>query len=428
MNLQKSLLTVTSMCFFCLCTFAQQQPCSLSLKGIVSFGDSVATGLSAVSVIVKQTKQQVAVDSVGNFSITNACPGKIGITISYIGYKSIDTTVDMVKDTSISVMLVSVTQRLTDVTVTAELIHKDQITTAVKSTLGGVALEQTRGLSLGESLKSIVGMNSLQTGPAISKPVIHGVYSNRILIVNNGVRQEGQNWGNDHAPEIDPFIATKITVIKGAGSIRYGSDAIGGVVLIEPKDLRTAPGIDGNVNIVGMTNGRIGVVSGMLEGAAANKLQGLSWRVQGTLKKGGNAEAPTYYLGNTGYYEDDYSATLQYAKANYGVSVYYSKFDTKIGIALASHIGTLADLTEAFARSQPADTAHFTYDISRPYQTVNHELIKASAFLNLGNNMGRIDAIYARQKDVRKEYDADVSFNDSLARLNPPDLYFKLVT
>jgi iron complex outermembrane receptor protein len=428
MYLKKWLLTAMVVCFLGLLAIGQQQSCSLSLKGTVSFGDSVITGLNAVSVIAKQTKQQATADSAGNFIITNVCPGKLGITISYIGYRTIDTTVDIEKDTSISFMLASLTQRLTDVTVTAELIHKDQITTAVKSTLSGLALEQTRGLSLGESLKSIVGMNSLQTGPSISKPVIHGVYSNRILIVNNGVRQEGQNWGNDHAPEIDPFIATKITVIKGAGSIRYGSDAIGGVVLIEPKDLRIEPGMDGNVNIVGMTNGRIGVASGMLEGAAANKLQGLSFRVQGTLKKGGNAEAPTYYLGNTGYYEDDYSATLQYAKSNYGVSAYYSKFDTKIGIALASHIGTLADLSEAFARSEPADTAHFTYDISRPYQTVNHELIKASAFLNLGNNMGRIDAVYARQKDIRKEYDADVSFNDSLARLNPPDLYFKLVT
>lgn len=114
----------------------------------------------------------------------------------------------------------------------------------IKTTLSGATLEQTRGLSLGESLKGITGVNSIQNGPNISKPVIHGVYSNRVLIMNNGVRQEGQTWGNDHAPEIDPFIATKITVIKGAASIRYGSDAIGGVILLDPKDLPTKPGID----------------------------------------------------------------------------------------------------------------------------------------------------------------------------------------
>ena len=63
--------------------------------------------------------------------------------------------------------------------------------------------------------------------------MIHGMHSNRVLILNNGVRQEGQQWGIEHAPEVDPFIANKISVIKGANSVRYGSDAIAGVVLVE---------------------------------------------------------------------------------------------------------------------------------------------------------------------------------------------------
>ena len=112
------------------------------------------------------------------------------------------------------------TTQLEKVQVTAQKLKKDQLNVVVADTLGGKKLEEIRGLSLGESLKSIAGVNSLQTGPSISKPVIHGVYSNRILILNNGVRQEGQNWGNDHAPEIDPFIATKLSVIKGPASIR----------------------------------------------------------------------------------------------------------------------------------------------------------------------------------------------------------------
>src|SRR6201996_676176 len=166
---------------------------------------------------------------------------------------------------------------LDSVTVKAVKLKKDQLNVVVKDTLGGKALQEIRGLSLGESLKGIAGVNSLQTGPSISKPVIHGVYSNRILILNNGVRQEGQNWGNDHAPEIDPFIATKLTVIKGPASIRYGSDAIGGVILVEPKALPASPGLGGKVDVVGMSNGQAGAASGMLEGAAGGKWQGLSF-------------------------------------------------------------------------------------------------------------------------------------------------------
>jgi iron complex outermembrane receptor protein len=321
------------------------------------------------------------------------------------------------------------TRQLTTVTVTAQRLKKDQLNVVVSDTLGGKALEAIRGLSLGESLKGIAGVNSLQTGPSISKPIIHGLYSNRILILNNGVRQEGQNWGNDHAPEIDPFIATKLTVIKGAASIRYGSDAIGGVVLVDPKDMLSQPGtFDGNVNIVGMTNGRGGAVSGMAEGSGEKKLEGLSWRLQGTVKEAGNAQAANYYLGNTGYNEYDYSATLGYTKKHYGLQLYYSDFTSKIGIATASVIGSEADLLQAFARSQPADTAHFTYDIARPYQTVDHKLLKASGYADLGS-AGRLEATYAFQRNVRKEYDADLSYNSTTSNTsNIPDLNFQLNT
>src|ERR1700748_828948 len=157
-----------------------------------------------------------------------------------------------------SIARAQATAQLQKVQVTAQKLKKDRLNVVVSDTIGGKQLEETRGLSLGESLKTIAGVNSLQTGPSISKPVIHGVYSNRILILNNGVRQEGQNWGNDHAPEIDPFVATKLSVIKGPASIRYGSDAIGGVILVDPREMRTAPGVDGEVNLVGMTNGRVG--------------------------------------------------------------------------------------------------------------------------------------------------------------------------
>ena len=321
------------------------------------------------------------------------------------------------------------TAQLTGIIVTAQKLKKDQLNVVLKDSLGGKALQEIRGLSLGESLKSIAGVNSLQTGPSISKPVIHGVYSNRILILNNGVRQEGQNWGNDHAPEIDPFIATKLSVIKGAASIRYGSDAIGGVVLVDPKDLPGGRGaLDGELNLVGMTNGRVGAASGMVEGAAGKKLEGLSWRLQGTLKKAGNAQAADYYLGNTGYNENDYSATLQYDKKHWGGQLYYSDFDSKIGIATASNVGSQADLYQAFARSRPIDSAHFTYDITRGYQTVNHHLVKASGYYDLGP-AGRLEGTYAWQRNVRKEYDEDLSYNSGSTDVNAiPDLNFQLNT
>jgi iron complex outermembrane receptor protein len=417
-------------CFFFLGLAQAQKPsCSLILRGTIRSSDTANIPFASVTVYLPATGRHVAPDDDGHFSFDGLCRGPVHIVISYVGYHTIDTTLSFNGRSGYSLLLVSQTQDLEGVTVTAQRLRKDQLNVVVRDTLGGKALQEVRGLSLGESLKSIAGVNSLQTGPSISKPVIHGVYSNRILILNNGVRQEGQNWGNDHAPEIDPFIATKLSVIKGAASIRYGSDAIGGVVLVDPKDMPDHPGVfDGEVNVVGMANGRIGAASGMVEGSAGKGgFEGLSWRLQGTLKQAGNAQAADYYLGNTGYVESDYSASLQYDKGHFGSQLYYSDFNTKIGIATASVVGSQADLYQAFGRSVPSDSAHFTYDIARPYQTVDHKLLKASASMDLGS-AGRLEGVYAFQRDVRKEYDADVSYNSMSNPNNIPDLDFELNT
>ena len=410
--------------------YAQRAGCNLTVSGHIYISDTTQLDARGATIRFPGLKKTGLSDNDGNFNVTGICPGKTRIVISYSGYKTVDTVFNITGNLTLNFLLFSNSQELGSVTVVGEILKKDQITTAIKSVLSGAALDATRGLSLGESLKGIAGVNSLQTGPSISKPVIHGVYSNRVLIMNNGVRQEGQNWGNDHAPEIDPFIATKITVIKGAASIRYGSDAVGGVILLDPKDMPSTPGIDGELNLVGMTNGRVGVASGLLEGAGGGKWDGLSWRLQGTVKKAGNSQTADYYLVNTGFNENDYSATLQYNRAHYGGSLYFSQFNTQIGIAQASVADNITDLEESIARGRPVDNGFFRYAFGRPDQTVNHMLAKASGFVDLLNAGGRLEATYAYQRDSRKEYDADPADNSDTA-LNTngvPDLNFQLNT
>lgn len=387
-------------------------------------------GGAAENTIIRSSSSSdsLVADKGGYFHLSAIPKGWLKLSFNYIGCKPWDTSFFVKKNMNLLFILKPQYGDLNNVTVTSVFSAKSPIATLIRTDITGEAIEQTRGFSLGESLKSIAGVNSIQTGPSISKPIIHGLYSNRILILNNGIRQEGQNWGNDHAPEIDPFIATRLSVIKGAASVRYGSDAIGGVILVDPRAMPTVHKLVGDLNMVGMSNGRIGVLSGSLEEAESGKLEGLSWRVQGTLKKAGNARSANYFMGNTGFYEKDYSLTLNYRRPSIGGELYYSHFLSKIGIATASVIGTLQDLLSAFQRSQPADTADFTYRIGRPYQTIDHELFKASSYLVLHHGLGKLEATYAFQRDVRKEYDADISFNDSLAKLNLPDLYFRLNT
>ncbi len=297
----------------------------------------------------------------------------------------------------------------------------------IQTELTGAGLQATRGQSLGESLKGITGLYSIQTGPTISKPVIHGLHSNRILILNNGVRQEGQQWGSEHAPEVDPFVASRLTVIKGAASIRYGSDAIGGVILVEPKAMPGTPGITAELNAVGATNGQMGVVSGLIEGASAKKLAGLSWRVQGTLKRAGYVKTPDYFLENTSYREQNFSADLHYDRQlrsgnTAGIELFYSRFSTRIGLFTGAQVGSLPDLYAALARPEPLSQPGFSYQLARPYQQVQHDLVKLRTFWRSAR-FGTITATLARQQNTRQEFDF-LSFS----RIETPELYLQLIT
>lgn len=301
------------------------------------------------------------------------------------------------------------------------------IATATQVELKSVQLFQTRGNSLGESLKSIPGLNSIQTGPAVSKPVIHGLHSNRVLILNNGVRQEGQQWGSEHAPEIDPFTADHISIIEGAASIRYGSDAMAGVVLLEPRALPENKLLGGTVDLIGASNGRMGALSATLEGAGTHRLEGLQWRVLGTFKRAGNFRTAHYYMENTGLQEGDYAATLAYHRKQYGLSAYYSSYNTKLGVFSGSHVGNLQDLDSAFARPRPITPSYFSYRIGRSYQVVHHDLFKANGYYNF-NNGGKMELVFARQKDLRQEYDVDYPYSSDPAVLNAPQISFQIIT
>jgi iron complex outermembrane receptor protein len=208
--------------------------------------------------------------------------------------------------------------------------------------------------------------------------------------------------------------------------VRYGPDAIAGVILVNPKELKKTPGISGEANLVGFSNGRQGNASATLDGNL-NKIPALRWRAQGTLKRGGNVHSPDYFLKNTGVQEYNFSGAVAYMKKDYGVDIFYSQFNTKIGIFSASHFGNLTDLAQAFEADRPLESADFTYDLDRPRQEIEHELFKVSGYLLTGKK-GKLTATYARQFNRRKEYDKHEPLNDSLAALNLPALLFNLTT
>ncbi|WP_167856445.1 TonB-dependent receptor [Hymenobacter metallicola] len=390
----------------------------LSLSGRITDHES-REGLPGATVVVLETQQATQTDAAGNYHL-HVCAGSYHLQISYVGYspEAAEMRVD-------GALIRNFQLHPDAVLLKGALVQGQRVTAPITqptATLSGAALQQTRGQALGEALQKMSGVTAIQTGPGIFKPMIHGLHSNRVTVLNNGVRQEGQQWGVEHGPEIDPFTASRLTVVKGAASVRYGSDAIGGVVLVEPNPLRDSAGIGADLNLVGMSNNGLGAASAMVEGNAG-RLPALSGRIQGTLRRAGTMQTPDYYLKNSGFAEQNFSAALGWRKATYGLEVFYSQFNTRIGILPASHAGSKTDLLLAVARPEPLETTGFSYDIDRAYQHVRHDIAKLTGFVRTGA-AGRLQLTLAQQADYRDEYDKFRPRNDNLASLNRPELSY----
>jgi iron complex outermembrane receptor protein len=379
------------------------QSCTHMIFGSIKDGKDKSI-LPGASIRIKELNQAMSAEDDSHYHFNGLCAGKYTLQVSFIGYKDKEIGINLNKSaTEINIFLVPETSQLSAVEVTGVRAGDKPLQTSSK--ISGTELELTRGQSLGEALKTIPGLNSIQTGPSISKPVIHGLHSNRVLIYNAGVRQEGQQWGSEHAPEIDPFIANQITVIKGAASVMYGSDAIGGVILVEPSPLRHEKGLLAQINTVAMSNNGQGVLSAMLE-SSTGKNQALSWRAQGTYKVAGNSKTADYYMNNTGFNEYNGAFMLGYRKGDFSSDFYLSSFNARIGIFSGSHIGSTTDLSNAISRKEPFeyDQSTLSYQIGRPYQSIRHHILKLRSAYMI-NGLGNLNAQYSYQQNNRQEYD-----------------------
>ncbi|MBO9701438.1 MAG: TonB-dependent receptor [Sporocytophaga sp.] len=399
---------------------ANANTCRFRLEGDVKDGET-NTILPGAMIVIDGGAGTVS-DDVGHFHFTNLCKGKYKITVTFLGYKTIVQTLDLNENLYKTFILHSDSCLLESIIITSSKPVYESSQSVQE--ISGRALDRTRGFSLGESLKGIAGVNTLQTGPSIFKPVIQGMYGNRVLILSNGVRLEGQQWGSEHAPEIDPFIADKIKIVKGASGVLYGSDAIGGVILVEPRPLRSKSGVGGEFNLAGFSNNREGVVSGIID-YSVKQVKGLSFRVQGTLKYAGNSKTPDYYMRNTAFREQNFSWAAGYKREEWGIDIFYSQFNSKIGILSASHIGNRDDLIRAIKSPVPLETSGFSYAIERPYQEIYHELGRLHAFRKF-HNKSNLELILARQFNDRSEYDKHRPYKDQLK--DGPQSRFKITT
>ncbi|MDH6250795.1 iron complex outermembrane receptor protein [Chryseobacterium sp. H1D6B] len=337
-------------------------------------------------------------DKKGKFSFSKITAGAYSLTAKHPDCA--DYTENIKVDQNLH-LIVTLEHHTHDIeTVTIHGSHKSNGSLVVK-TLDKSEIEKNSTDNLGNLLSKISGVTALKTGNNISKPVIHGLYGSRISIINNGVKLAEQEWGVEHAPNVDINNFQHIDVIKGASALKYGSDAIGGVVVLEPEIFPKKDTIKGSVNLSGISNGK-GL--GLDVNIAKTWKNGWAVKSGGSIKKLGDQHTPDYNLMNTGMDFSSFNFTVQKNEYNQGISFDYYLTNQNIGIYRGSHVGNNEDFYNALSLKTPVYTGNFSYDIDNPRQVIEHHIAKISAFKRF-ENIGKVSAAYSFQYNHRQEYD-----------------------
>jgi iron complex outermembrane receptor protein len=394
------LLLILAFLAVALAAFAQPASCTLVLSGRV-IDEHDGESLAFAEVFIASLGKGAVANELGDFRMEGLCPGIYQVRVSHLGCDPVTREVRLTASATIDFKLEHHAEELRELEV-IQARPDEQVGQPAKS-VDREDMGRAAGAGIAELLARVPGVTVLATGPSIGKPVIHGLSGNRVLILNQGIRQEDQQWGSEHAPSLDPLSADRLTVVKGAASVQYGSDAIGGVVIVEPVELPRAAGISGELRGLGQWNGRGGGGSGLLEGGVKG-ITGLGWRVQGSGRYLGDSEAARYTLSNTGQHEWGGSASVGYRDHRRGASVHYSRFTRELGILRAAHIGSTTDLQRAIESGEPWYTAPFSYAIDAPRQAVTHHLLRAQGSIAL-TDRSRVEFNYGYQANDRQEYD-----------------------
>lgn len=313
-------------------------------------------------------------DGNGRFKLQVDECGKLTLRLSSLGFEGADVDVDS-RDTSILYLhLHPVNQELAAVRVTASYASVQQKRTPVLRTLESQELKESSAPSLAQTLEIVPGIHAVNIGRSASKPMIRGMGLNRIAVVDRGIKQEGQQWGGDHALEIDQKAVHRVNVYKGSMSLRYGGDAMGGVLAINEHAPLPDAGLHADGEVWGESNG-------MLVGSTL----GVEWQRNGFFAEGratyaesGDYRVPTdtitylsfliplydRYLKNTATREAAGTITVGAQTASFGtISLTGSLVSQRAGLFPGSHG------VPSIARVLPDGNRR---DIAMPSAAVNH--------------------------------------------------------
>lgn len=247
-------------------------------------------------------------------------------------------------------------------------------TTANVAGLSAEKLAVLQHQTLAGALATLPGVRMLSSGGMIQKPIVDGMANSRIVVIDNDMKLAGQHWADDHAPELSLWSFAQAYVEKGAMSVKYGANALGGAVVVRTPLNATMQGSRGSVNVSYNTNGRMYGGEVFFEDRLPVHVP-MRYRVAAKYYKSGDRSTADYRLDNTG--AEVWDVKVQHAmqlSPRWTWDEEVSLYRAEMGIFSGSHISGTEALLYRFEQGRPSaeELTPFSYRIEAPRQQVTH--------------------------------------------------------
>ena len=355
-----------------------------SLTGQVM--DENGKPLPGASVVLSPENLGAVSGDGGNFKFQNIPEGKYTIETSYVGFQKYITEIELIRNRELNIRLIPRRQTLQEVVITDNYAEQRHLEESLNvEVVNDQFLKQHLGGSLMKSLERLPGVSTIDIGSGQSKPVIRGLGFNRVVVIENGIKHEGQQWGADHGLEVDQFAFDRIEVIKGPASLMYGSDAIGGVIDLKQVEIPQKNSFGGSADLTGKTNNNLAGTSVFVFGRKEN----LFFTFRATLLDYADYHVPTDSVDIYSYRAPLYKNRLRNT-AGQEQNFHFSAGFQNNGTSSRFYVSNVHSKNGFFANTHGLEPRRVDMDlhdksdrdIQYPFQEVNHFKIINKSSIN----------------------------------------------
>ncbi len=397
------LLAFVACIFTCVPVSLLAQESKVNIAGTVR--DENGEALFGAELFIHELNRGVLSDKKGAFVFKGVKKGHYHMHVHFVGYeaKNVDLHAED-GDLKLEIKLAASNLELHEVVVEDNMLktEKKEFSQSIE-VADEDFLAKNAGTSLVSTLDNLAGVNSISTGTNVSKPVIRGFSFNRVIVTENGVKQEGQQWGADHGLEVDQYNVSRVEIVKGPASLQYGSDGIGGMLTIKPALPPREGSVEAELMATARSNNNLVGTSTML---GMNK-GGNYFRMRFSSQDFGDYQVPadsfvfnTYVLPivnerlkNTAGKERNLNATVGLNKHWGFTHLTVSNYFTNVGFFSGAH-----GIPRAYELLDDGDDRN----IDLPRQEVNHFKVISNSSVIIGSNWLEWDLAF--QRNNRKEF------------------------